>query len=191
MKKIKFLSLAATAAFLFSCTTAENKVQHEDTLAVVEAPATPVVTNTGNNTVVISETAVPTNVKTTFTTKNPKAERVEWMTYTPVEYDNIKMRNPTDTIYYVKYYTGGTEYYNWYDANGEFIRSRTKFLGGSEKLPAAVNAVLAEKYPGFTVTEIDKENDKDMDMYELELNKGDEKVKMKILPDGNIFKIKD
>ena len=185
--------MVALPAIVFSCNTAENKTTNTDTIAVVEqtpTTVTPVVVNEGK-TVVLNNDAVPTKVRTTFTTKYPKAEKVEWMTYEPVEYDNIKMGNPADTIYYVKYYDNGAEYYNWYNANGEWIRSRTAFVGGSSKLPAAVNATLNEKYPGYEVVEIDKENDKDMDMYELELKKGDQKAKLKILPDGKIFKVKD
>ena len=191
MKKVKYLIMAAIPAVMFSCNTAENKTTDSDPIAVMETPVTtaPVVVNEGK-TVVISNNAVPSKVQTTFANKYPKAERVEWMTYEPVEYDNIIMTGTTDTIYYVKYYDNGSEYYNWYNANGEWLRSRTQFIGGSEKLPAAVNATLTEKYPGFEVVEIDKENDKDMEMYELELKKGEEKAKLKILPDGKIFKVK-
>ncbi len=68
-------------------------------------------------------------------------------------------------------------------------KTSTKVPGNS-KLPDAVNKTINDSYPGYTIVEIDEENDKDMDMYEIELNKGDSKVKLKILPNGEIFKRK-
>ena len=193
MKIKSLMMIVSLPAIIFSCTPAENKT---DT-AVVETETvstdmadTAAVVQTESKTTVINTEAVPAPVKTNFTKKYPKASNVEWMTYEPIEYDNIQY-TPGDTIYYVKYYDNGMDYYSWYNENGDWIRSRSKFTGGSSKLPEAVNKVIAAEYPDYTISEIDKENDKDMEMYEIELDKGGSKAKLKVLPDGTVFKRKE
>lgn len=92
--------------------------------------------------------------------------------------------------YYVRFNDNGIDYADWFNAQGDWVKSSTKFTGGSSKLPEAVNKTIAAQYPGYEIVEIDKENDKDMDMYEIELKKGEAKAKLKILPDGTVFKRK-
>jgi hypothetical protein len=49
---------------------------------------------------------------------------------------------------------------------------------------------LNAQYPGYAIEEVDRENDKDMEMYEIKLRKGEEKAKLKVLPNGEVFKRK-
>ena len=77
----------------------------------------------------------------------------------------------------------------WDTPEDEWIKTTTPFKD-IKGLPAAVSKAIADGFPGFDVVEIDKENDKDMDMYEVEMKKGEEKAKVKFLPDGTIFKAK-
>lgn len=194
MKLFQKMTILAAAAFM----TASCNNQKENETVVVNNDSTvlkkdvPVVLNTddfdntkGKSTVVL-ETEVPAPVKTTFTTKYPKVTKAEWLTYEPTDWDEWKVDKK---YYYVKYNDNGTEYFNWYDSDGNWVKSSTKVLG-NPKLPDAVNKTINEKFPGYTIDEIDKENDNDRDMYEVKLVKGEKKAKLKILLNGEIFKQK-
>jgi hypothetical protein len=152
---------------------------------------TPVVTvakqaSTEGTSVKITTADVPDTIRTGFEKKYPKAERVEWMSYQPVENDDLPM---DDRYYYVRFNNAGADYTTWYNNRGDWVKTSTKIPGNS-KLPDAVNKYINANYPNYTIEEISKENDKDMDMYEIKLNKGENKVKLKILPNGEVFKKK-
>lgn len=143
--------------------------------------------STEGTSVTITDADVPAEVKTTFTAKYPKVTTVNWMKYQPGANDDFEM---DQTYYYVRFNNDGSDYITWYNNRGEWVKTSTPIVGGSSKLPAAVNKYITDNYPGYTIEEISLENDKDMDMYEIKLNKGEEKVKIKVLPSGEIFKKK-
>ena len=64
-------------------------------------------------------------------------------------------------------------------------------ISGPKELPDAVNMTLNKEYPDYTITEIDKENDKNIEVYEIDLEKGESKVKVKVSPDGTVVKRKE
>ena len=195
MKLFQNLAIVAAAGLLaVSCNNQKDTdtvVVKNDTATVVKTDA-PAAMNTddfdmtdGKSTVVM-EADVPAPVKTTFTTKYPKVTKAEWLTYEPTAWDEWTVDRK---YYFVKYNDNGTEYFNWYDADGKWVKSSTK-ITGDPKLPDAVNKTINEKFPGYTIDEIDKENDNDRDMYEVKLVNGDKKAKLKILMNGEIFKQK-
>lgn len=97
---------------------------------------------------------------------------------------------PMDNSYYVTFQNKGTDVTSWYNNLGDWVKTSTKIPGDS-RLPDAVNKTLNEHYPGYKIEDISKENDKNMDMYETKLNKGEEKIKLKVLPNGEVFKRKE
>ncbi len=130
---------------------------------------------------------VPDTIEYAFKTKYPKAISPVWVEYTPIESDELIMdRN----YYYVTFNDRGSDITSWYDNNGDWVKTSTKIPGDS-RLPDAVNKTINEQYPGYKIEEISKENDKNMDMYEVKLNKGEEKAKLKILPNGEVYKRKE
>ncbi len=135
----------------------------------------------------ISADSVPAPIATSFKQKYPKVLTPEWVYYTPVEADELPM---DDTYYYVQFSDNGDDYFSWWNNSGEWIRTATIIPVGDPRLPAAVNKTITASYPDYTIESISKENDKDMDMYKIKLFKGEDKVKMKILPNGEIFKLK-
>jgi len=137
--------------------------------------------------VVVAKADVPEPVVVEFEKKYPKTSNLTWTSYEPVEEDNWDM---AERYYYADYIMDDVHYYTWYKADGTVVKNDV-FVKGGEKLPAAINNAIASNYPGFEVVEVDKENDKDMDMYEIEMEKGDQKVKIKYLPDGTVFKVKE
>ncbi len=158
-----------------SVTTTENV---ENEAAAVESPA--VTTGT------VAEADVPSEVRTTFTTKYPAAKTVTWTRYKPVADDGLDIN---DTYYYVRFNNDGADYINWYNTRGEWVKTST-LVSDKSGLPAPVSKYINDNYADYTIEEINKENDKDRDMYEVKLNKGEDKVKLKILPNGEVFKQK-
>lgn len=129
---------------------------------------------------------VPDTIKNSFMAKYPKAGTPQWVKYTPVEADYLPMDNE---YYYVMFTNNGEDITSWYNNRGEWVKTSTK-IKGDPRLPDAVNKTINAQYPGYKIEEVDKENDKDMDMYEIKLRKGDEKAKLKVLPNGEVFKRK-
>jgi len=135
----------------------------------------------------ITTQEVPDTIEYTFKEKYPKAVSPVWVEYTPVETDELPMDN---NYYYVTFQDKGADVTSWYNNFGDWVKTSTRIPGDS-RLPDAVNQTLNEQYPGYKIEEISKENDKNMDMYEIKLNKGKEKAKLKVLPNGEVFKRKE
>lgn len=194
MKLFKNIAIvAAVGLFAVGCNNQkenEEVIVNKDTTVITnDAPMAMEVTDfdrTEGKSTPVMEADVPAPVKTTFTTKYPKVTTVEWLSYEPTDWDEWTVDKK---YYFVKYNDRGTEYYNWYDSDGKWVKSSTK-VTGDPNLPDAVNKTINEKFPGYTIAEIDKENDNDRDMYEVELHNGDKKAKLKILMNGEIFKQK-
>lgn len=186
--KFFFPTMAASLLLLASC-DADKKSETTETTTVSEVPLTTVAktAETEGKTTVITTADVPDSVLMSFKTKYPTIEKVEWVKYEPIESDELDM---DDNYYYVRYNNNGADYTSWYNNMGEWVKTSTK-IEGNANLPDAVNQTINTQYPGYTIVEIDKENDKNMDMYEVELKKDDAKVKVKILPDGTVFKRKE
>lgn len=138
------------------------------------------------NAVIITSAEVPDTIRNTFTTKYPKVKKIEWFKYQPAAGDDLVM---DDSYYYVRFNNNGADYTTWYNNQGEWVKTSTK-IAGNKNLPGPVNQYINANYPDYTIEEINKENDKNMDMFEIKMNKGDSKVKLKILPNGEVFKKK-
>lgn len=135
----------------------------------------------------ITTQEVPDTIKYAFKEKYPKAVSPVWVEYTPVETDALPMDN---NYYYVTFQDRGTDITSWYNNFGDWVKTSTRIPGDS-RLPDAVNKTLNEQYPDYKIEEISKENDKNMEMYEIKLNKGEQKAKLKVLPNGEVFKRKE
>ncbi len=183
INKIYLSAIAATVLLFTSCDNSKKEDKNESTVPVTVVAKEAV--KEGKSITVTTE-QVPDTIRTSFMKKYPKATKTVWMQYEPGDNDDLKM---DDQYYYVTYYSDGADYTSWYNNHGEWVKTSTK-VPGNAKLPDAVNKTINDQYPGYAIVEIDKENDKDMEMYEIELKKGEEKAKLKILPNGTIFKRK-
>lgn len=180
----KYILMFAIAGIAISSCKENEKTETETETVDVTTVANEAARNGNSETVMSAD--VPDTIRTSFMVKNPGATKVIWKKYEPQEDDGLS-RN--DEYWYATYYNEGADYSSWYNNNGLWVKTSTKISGPSE-LPDAVNKTINAQYPGYTIVEIDKENDKDMDMYEIELKKGDQKAKLKILPNGQVFKRK-
>lgn len=95
-----------------------------------------------------------------------------------------------NSYYYVTFQDRGNDVISWYNNLGNWVKTSTR-IPGDFRWPDAVNKTLSEQYPRYKIEEISKENDINIDMYEIKLNKGKEKAKLKVLPNGEIFKRKE
>lgn len=184
---ICLFALAASLTIV-SC----NNQKKEETVVVQDTASMPVndvavKAMTEGTVKTITTEEVPDTIEYAFQTEYPKATSPVWVEYTPVESDELAMDN---NYYYVKFNDRGTDITSWYNNAGDWVRTSTK-INGDARLPDAVNKTINEQYPGYKIEEISKENDKDMDMYDVKLNKGEEKAKLKILPNGQVFKRKE
>lgn len=170
-------------AFLMSCgesSTEPKPITDEKTVVVKKAGE--------GEKIEIDVQTVPAPVKTTFGTKYAKANEVKWVSYKPVTADNWEMEKD---YYYVTYEWDYIPYGAWYTADGTMLKEEEKiYLANSGDMPVAIVRSIMQQYPGYEIVEIDKENDKDMGMYEVELRNGDKKAKVKFLMNGEIFKAK-
>jgi uncharacterized membrane protein YkoI len=133
---------------------------------------------------------VPATIRTAFATKYPNATSVKWYRYNPgtmkVEpgmwYSTL---DPSD--YYVSFVWEDADYVAWYD-NGAWIHSSRKI--DNTQLPDVVSRIITTEYPGYIVTDVDHEMDKGQSLYEVDLEKADQKWVLHINEAGAIVKKK-
>ena len=176
-----------SAALCVSCNDEQNK---NESVTTSTATTTSVVRKAGEGKrTVVTVEHVPEPVIASFKLKADKAEEIEWKVYEPIPEDNW---DTTMDYYFVTYRLNHIPWEAWLSPAGELIKAEEKiFLANSGPLPTEVVKSIMENYPGYEIENVDKENDKDMDMFEVELKKDGAKAKVKFLPDGTVFKSKE
>ncbi len=188
MKKY-VLSAALIAAVAVGCKDEKKETEVAvDTREQVDV--TTVAANSGDGiSTELVETDVPDSIRTSFVAKYPKAAKAKWMKYEPVETDTAVNLQFAQNYYYVTYYADGADYTSWYDNTGNWVKTSTSVSGPSE-LPDAVNKTINMQYPDYNIEKIEKEEDDGIVEYEVKLKKGEQKVKLKLLENGEISKRK-
>jgi uncharacterized membrane protein YkoI len=130
---------------------------------------------------------------TDFTTRFPNSTDVVWYRYTPDDRVDVL---PTDwdynmdaTDYEVRFKMDGTDYQAYYN-DGKWVRSEAVLMGNTSKLPANINDMLKTQYAGYTVKDVETEQNSARTVYEIELAKGNEKCKIFYTSEGAIIKKK-
>ena len=177
--------MAAMAVIATSCGESSTKgTDTKDTVTTVD--------NIIPEAVPVTQTiVVPDQTRATFQTKYPNVSDPSWSRYEPM--DNIDWEwsgwPRLDTSdYMVRFNVDGNDYWEWYD-DGTWIGTVTT-MKAYAGLPAAVNKTIQSDYPGYSIVSVDKEIDKNRTAYEVELMKGEDKVKTLIAENGNILKKK-
>lgn len=192
MKLKNVLSAAGLASLvIMSCNDEKDNKGTTTTAATTENASTVTTTAVAPMRRVVTMSEVPQPIVVNFKKKYPSAMEVQWLRYDPLDTLYIGDMPVTDTNYYYSEYKmdDGSFYTTWWDPTGEWVKTST-VMTGNPKLPDAVNKAINDNYPGYTIEKASKENDKNMEMYEVKLKKGDDKVKIKYLPNGEVFKIK-
>lgn len=128
-----------------------------------------------------------------FTTRFPNASDVVWYRYTPDERVEVL---PTDwdygmdaSDYEVRFRIDGIDYQAWYN-DGKWVRSETMTTTNTSKLPSNINDLLKSQYAGYTIKDVETEQNSTRTIYEIALTKGNERCKVFYTSDGAIIKKK-
>jgi hypothetical protein len=188
MKLKTWILSATTLVVLGSCNNAGEGDEKKDT------SSTTMTTTTDNNTsTTTGQVVVPDVTRTSFTSKYPTATNVNWRRYDPsvvtVDWDWAGWGSMDTSDYYVSFNDNGADYWAWYDENGNWVGTVNTVTDHSS-LPAGVNSMLKSQYSGYTVVSVDRENDKNRTAYEIELDKGGEKMILLVDENGKVLKTK-
>ena len=142
----------------------------------------------------MTKTDPQTTMTSDFTTRYPNASEVVWYTYTPD--DRIEVL-PTDwdyamdaSDYEVRFRMNGSDYQAWYN-DGKWVRSEVAMTTTTNaSLPANINDLLKTQYSGYTIKNVETEQNPTRTVYEIELAKGNEKCKVFYTSEGAIIKKK-
>lgn len=143
-----------------------------------------------------SGVVVSPQTQSDFETQYPGATRVVWSSYDPLVLSPVDMELAgwpmlDSTAYVVTFELDNNNYYAWYDAKGNWIGS-SYAITDYTTLPSYVTATLNEHYPGYNITNVNREFQKDRMAYEIELIKGDTKAKLLVdANNGTIIKQKE
>lgn len=129
-----------------------------------------------------------------FDLQYPTATNVSWSMYDP----NVVILNDWDMTgwtaidaddYVVQFDMDGERYYSWYDSNGEWIGTAYA-VRDFTLLPEMVRTEINAKYPGYTISSVNKEFHKDRVAYEVVLKDGDSKQVILMDLNGVVLKSK-
>jgi len=193
MKKIMIPFAALAIAVTTSCnnSTDADKTQVKDTTAMTTTENTTIHTKKIKSGKPVEVMPV---IQTKFTEKYPQAKEVEWFKYDntvePIDIDwDLSGWTPVDTsLYSATYVIDNNDYWSWYTPSGDWVA--TVSTVPSNGLPEAVNKTLESQFPGYTITSVNKENDKNRTAYEIKMEKGEDKMKALIDENGNVMKKK-
>jgi hypothetical protein len=137
---------------------------------------------------------VSTDASRAFELQYPSATNVVWSSYDP----NIVILNDWDMAgwtvidnddYVVRFDMDNEKYYAWYDSNGEWIGT-AYVVNDYTTLPDMVRSTIKSKYPGYTISSVNKEFHKDRVAYEIVLKDGDTKQVVLMDLNGVVLKSK-
>ena len=137
---------------------------------------------------------ISTDATRAFELQYPSATNVVWNSYDP----NVMILNDWELAgwtvidaddYAVQFDMDNEKYYAWYDMNGDWIGSAV-VVSDYTTLPNMVRDAINAKYPGYTISGVNKEYHKDRVAYEVVLKDGDTKQVALIDLNGVVLKSK-
>jgi hypothetical protein len=130
--------------------------------------------------------------KTNFESRYPTASNANWTYYEPysdIDWGWTGWPALDKKDYTVRYNMDGSDYYTWYDQDGNWIGT-TNVVTNYSSLPAPVNNAIKREFKDYTITSVNKETGKNREAYEVKLEKGNDKMKALITSDGTVVKKK-
>jgi hypothetical protein len=138
---------------------------------------------------------VPDEIRADFETKYPNVANVTWSSYDP----NVVILNDWELAgwqvldandYAVRFNMDNEDYYAWYDSEGTWIGT-AYVVRDYNTLPASVNNTLRTQYPSYSISHVNREFYKDLNVYEIVLkNNTDAKVVLLVDNNGTVLKQK-
>lgn len=160
--------------------------------SIIDSAKTPSTSKT-----VSTDVSVPAPILTAFTTQYPGATNAVWSNYdslavVPIDLRMAGWKKMDAEDHLVKFDLDNENYYAWYDSDGKWVGSAYTMTDFT-KLPAAVNTAVKNaiktRYAGYTISNVNREFQKDKKTYEIELKKEDTKVRMLVNADGKITQV--
>jgi hypothetical protein len=137
---------------------------------------------------------ISTDASRAFELQYPSATNVVWSSYDP----NVVILNDWDMAgwtvidaddYVVRFDMDNEKYYAWYDRNGEWVGT-AYVVNDYTTLPDMIRSTINTKYPGYTISSVNKEFHKDRVAYEIVLKDGDTKQVVLMDLNGVVLKSK-
>jgi hypothetical protein len=184
MQVKNWMLATAVTAVLASCGEAGSSSDNPDSTSS---------TSTTKETKMTRAVEVPEATRTAFEAKYPQAADVTWVYHQPEEVPSIEWEwkswkvDSDDMV--AKFKMNEEDYWVWYDEDGNWIGTVAE-MSDHASLPAAVNNAIRKEFPGYKIVSVDKENDKDRTAYEVQMEKGEDKMKALIAENGEVMKKK-
>lgn len=129
-----------------------------------------------------------------FELQYPNAANVVWTNYDPDviilnDWDMTGWTVLDEDDYVVQFDIDNERHYAWYDSNGEWVGSAI-VVNDYNTLPNMVRDAIRTKYPGYSISSVNKEFHKDRIAYEVVLRDGDTKQVALIDLNGLVLKSK-
>ena len=137
---------------------------------------------------------VSPNATRAFELQYPNAANVVWTSYDP----DVVILNDWDITgwavldgdeYVVQFDMDNERHYAWYDSNGEWVGSAI-VVNDYNTLPNMVRDAIRTKYPGYSISSVNKEFHKERIAYEVVLRDEDTKQVALIDLNGVVLKSK-
>ena len=136
----------------------------------------------------------PDGTQQTFITQYPNSTNAVWSYYSPNtvilnDWELLGWRTLDANDYVVRFDMDGENYYAWYDADGTWIGT-AYVISDFNKVPANIHSAITTNYPGYTISTVNRNFQKDHKAYEVTLRNSENRVVLLIDNDGNIVKSK-
>jgi hypothetical protein len=191
MKLKNWLFISGALFIIASCGESSTNPGDRDSTSASNTTTTTTDNSSTANSGATNVDVVPA-AKTNFESKYPTATNASWGYYEPysdIDWTWTGWPALDNKDYTVRYNMDGSDYYSWYDQNGDWIGTSTVVTNYSS-LPAPVNNAIKREFKDYTITSVNKENDKNREAYEVKLEKGSDKMTALITSDGTVFKKK-
>jgi uncharacterized membrane protein YkoI len=136
-----------------------------------------------NSTTVVA----PDGTVTAFNNQYPNTSNVVWTRYdaavVPIDWELAGWSAMDNNDYLVRFDMDNENYYAWYDDQGNWIGT-AYVVKDVKTIPDPVSKAVYDKYPGYTITTVNREFQKDRMLYEIQAKSADN-TKIKLLVDGN------
>ena len=184
MQVKNWMLVSAVAAVLASCGEAGSKTDNPDSTS----------TTTTDTKTSRRVAKVPEATRTSFEAKYPQASNVVWTYHepevvAPIEWEWVEWPTIDTTDYVANFKVNDDDYWVWYDDGGTWIGTVAE-INDYSSLPPAVANTIKTQFPGFKITSVDKENDKNRTAYEIKMENGEDKMKALIAENGQVMKKK-
>ena len=137
---------------------------------------------------------VPVDMQASFSSQYPGATNVVCSPYDanvvlPIDWELTGWSPLDNNDYVVRFNYQNDDYYAWYDKDGTWIGT-AYVMKDYTNMPSAINTTLTSQFPGYNITSVNREFQKDKVAYEILLSNGTSKAKVLIDGNGNIIKSK-